>query len=291
MRNQQQMMDLIMQFAEQDERVRVVAMNGSRVNTKVPFDIFQDYDIVYLVTDVKSFIEDCDWTDYFGEKIIMQMPDAMGDSLEDNDGRFAYLMLLADGNRIDLRLFPLSLQATYIHEDKLIQVLLDKDQRMPELLPPTDEDYHITSPTAQQYANCCNEFWWVSTYAAKGLWRQEMIYVLDHLHLYIRPMVLQMLTWQVGIDTAFKVSIGKNHKYLQSFLEPSVWTQLLATYPTADEEKIWQALDVMMDLFRQTACDVAKQMNFEYDTVQDQKVRTYMHHIRYLSPEAQDFDL
>lgn len=133
MRNQQQMMDLIMQFAEQDERVRVVAMNGSRVNTKVPVDIFQDYDIVYLVTDVQSFIEDCDWTDYFGEKIIIQMPDAMGDSLEDNDGRFAYLMLLADGNRIDLRLFPLSLQATYIHEDKLIDVLLDKDQRMPEL--------------------------------------------------------------------------------------------------------------------------------------------------------------
>jgi len=290
MRNQQQMMDLIMQFAEQDERVRVVAMNGSRVNNRVPVDIFQDYDIVYLVTDVQSFIEDTNWTDYFGEKLSMQMPDAMGDSLEDNDGRFAYLMLLSDGNRIDLRLFPLSLQATYIAEDKLIQVLLDKDQRMPELLPPTDEDYHITSPTAQAYAECCNEFWWVLTYAAKGLWRHEMIYTLDHLNLYIRPMVLRMLTWQVGIATAFKVSVGKNHKYLQSFVAPSVWTQLLATYPTADEEKIWQALDVMMDLFQQTACDVAKQLHFEYDNVQDQKVRAYIHHVHNLHPQAQDFE-
>lgn len=291
MRNQQQMMDLIMQYAEQDERVRVVAMNGSRVNSKVPVDIFQDYDIVYLVTDVQSFIQDSNWTDYFGDKIIMQTPEAMGDSLENHDGRFAYLMLLADGNRIDLRLFPLSLQATYINEDKLIQVLLDKDQRMPELLPPTDEDYHITSPTAQKYGDCCNEFWWVSTYVAKGLWRHEMVYAMDHLHLYVRPMLLQMITWQVGINTAFKVSVGKNHKYLQQYVDPELWTQLLATYPQADYEQIWQALHTIGNLFRTIASDVAEQLHFEYDTVQDQQVSAYLEHIRTLRPQVQDFYL
>lgn len=291
MRNQQQMMDLILNFAEQDERVRVVAMNGSRVNRKVPIDIFQDYDIVYLVTDVPSFVEDCNWTDYFGEKIIMQMPDAMGYSLENNDGRYAYLMLLADGNRIDLRLFPLSLQATYINEDKLIQVLLDKDQRMPELLPPTDEDYYIQCPTAQQYAHCCNELWWVSTYIAKGLWRKEILYAIDHLHLYVRPMLLQMITWQVGITTGFQVSVGKNHKYLQQYVDPEVWTQLVATYPQAEDEQVWQALQQTGDLFRQVALDVATQLHFEYDRVQDQQVSAYLEHIRTLRPQAQDFYL
>jgi hypothetical protein len=33
-------------------------MNGSRTNPNVPKDIFQDYDIVYVVTDTASFIED-----------------------------------------------------------------------------------------------------------------------------------------------------------------------------------------------------------------------------------------
>lgn len=291
MRNQQQMMDLILNFAEQDERVRVVAMNGSRVNSNVSTDIFQDYDIVYIVTDVPSFVEDCNWTDYFGEKIIMQMPDATGDSLENNDGRYAYLMLFADGNRIDLRLFPLSLQATYINEDKLIQVLLDKDQCMPELLPPTDEDYHIQCPTAQQYADCCNELWWVSTYIAKGLWRKEILYAIDHLHLYVRPMLLQMITWQVGITTEFQVSVGKNHKYLQQYVDPEVWTQLVATYPQAEAEQIWQALQQTGDLFRQVALDVATQLHFEYDRVQDQQVSAYLEHIRTLRPQAQDFYL
>lgn len=291
MRNQQQMMDLILNFAEQDERVRVVAMNGSRVNRNVPTDIFQDYDIVYLVTDVPSFVEDDDWTDYFGEKIIMQMPDATGDFLENNDGRYAYLMLLADGNRIDLRLFPLSLQATYIAEDRLIKVLLDKDQRMPELSPPTDKDYHIECPTAQQYADCCNELWWVSTYIAKGLWRQEILYAIDHLNTYVRPMLLQMITWQVGIHTDFQISVGKNHKYLQQYVDPAVWTQLLATYPQADDEQIWQALHQTGDLFRHVALDVATQLHFEYDNVQDQQVSAYLEHIRTLSPQAQDFYL
>lgn len=291
MRNQQQMMDLILNFAEQDERVRVVAMNGSRVNSNVPTDIFQDYDIVYIVNDVPSFVEDCNWTDYFGEKIIMQMPDATGDSLENNDGRYAYLMLLADGNRIDLRLFPLSLQATYINEDRLIKVLLDKDQRMPELPSPTDKDYHIQCPTAQQYADCCNELWWVSTYIAKGLWRQEILYAIDHLHLYVRPMLLQMITWQVGIATGFQVSVGKNHKYLQQYVDPEVWTQLVATYPQADDEQVWQALQQTGDLFRQVALDVATQLHFEYDRVQDQQVSAYLEHIRTLRPQAQDFYL
>lgn len=203
----------------------------------------------------------------------------------------AYLMLLADGNRIDLRLFPVQLQAKYIAEDKLIQVLLDKDQRMPALEPPTDEEYHIKRPTVQAFADCCNEFWWVCTYIAKGLWRQEILYALDHLHLYVRPMVLQMLDWQVGIATSFQVSVGKNHKYLQQYVDAEVWEQLVATYPNADYENIWTALQTAGTLFRQTSMDVAKQFNFEYDLQQDQKVSTYLEHIYRLSPEAQQFDL
>lgn len=52
MRTEQEMLDLIITFAKQDHRIRGVLMNGSRVNPNIKKDIFQDYDIVYLVTDV-----------------------------------------------------------------------------------------------------------------------------------------------------------------------------------------------------------------------------------------------
>jgi aminoglycoside 6-adenylyltransferase len=52
-------------------------MNGSRLNTKVPKDDFQDYDIVYAVKDKQDFIKEPSWVDVFGERIIKQEPEGM----------------------------------------------------------------------------------------------------------------------------------------------------------------------------------------------------------------------
>ena len=48
MRSEQEMYDLIVRTAGNDDRVRAVIMNGSRANPNAPRDIFQDYDIVYV---------------------------------------------------------------------------------------------------------------------------------------------------------------------------------------------------------------------------------------------------
>lgn len=45
-----------LKWARKDDRIRAVIMNGSRTNLNTPKDIFQD--IVYVVTDIPSFIKD-----------------------------------------------------------------------------------------------------------------------------------------------------------------------------------------------------------------------------------------
>lgn len=50
MRTEEQMMKLILDTAKEDERILAVYMNGSRTNPNAPKDIFQDYDIIYVVT-------------------------------------------------------------------------------------------------------------------------------------------------------------------------------------------------------------------------------------------------
>ena len=49
MRSEQEILDLIVNTARDDERIRAVIMNGSRVNPNAPRDVFQDFDVVYLV--------------------------------------------------------------------------------------------------------------------------------------------------------------------------------------------------------------------------------------------------
>ncbi len=65
MRSEKEMMDLIMDTAKKDERIRAVIMNGSRTNPNARKDFFQDYDIVYIVRDVQSFTKDHSWVNRF----------------------------------------------------------------------------------------------------------------------------------------------------------------------------------------------------------------------------------
>ena len=123
MRNEQEMYNLIMSIARSDERVRAVILNGSRANPNAQPDIFQDFDIVYIVTDIASFRHDLDWHKQFGESMIMQRPDEMQEPPLGDDSHYTYLMQFADGNRIDLTLYPIEKFAQY-QADSLSVLLL-----------------------------------------------------------------------------------------------------------------------------------------------------------------------
>ncbi|MGF7088854.1 aminoglycoside 6-adenylyltransferase [Kroppenstedtia sanguinis] len=286
MRSEQEMMELILDYTRKDERVRAVGMNGSRTNPRAPKDLFQDFDIVFLVTDMNSLIEDPDWINCFGSRIIMQTPEDMELFPPDLDGNFSYLMLFADGNRIDLTLCPIEKKEDWNRGDKLSVVLLDKDHALPKLPEPTDQDYWVKRPSAAMYADCCNEFWWVSTYVAKGLWRQEITYAMDHLNMYVRPMGMQMLEWKVGIDTDFSLSTGKNGKYLEKYLPKPIWQALMTTYPGGTYGEVWQALFATLDLFRQTSKEVAEWFHYEYPLEEDRNVTAYLRRVQQLKPGA-----
>ncbi|MEZ4583524.1 MAG: aminoglycoside 6-adenylyltransferase [Caldilineaceae bacterium] len=77
MRNEPEMLDLILNRRAPTAACAVI-MNGS-ASTRARRDPFQDYDIVYVVTDVDSFKAEPDWIDVFGARMIMQLPDDMGD--------------------------------------------------------------------------------------------------------------------------------------------------------------------------------------------------------------------
>lgn len=274
------MYGLILDFALNDDRIRAVGMEGSRTNPNVPRDIFQDYDVSYLVTDMGSFRADDAWLDIFGERIIMQQPESMSLFPPELGNWYSYLMLFTDGTRIDLKLIPLEEADLYRKSDKLLKILVDKDGLFLAMAKPTDEDYHVKRPSKEHFADCCNEFWWVSTYVAKGLWRQEILYAIDHINLYVRPALLRMLQWKVGFATGFSVSIGKNNKYLSQYIAKESWDLLLDTYKNSTYGDCWQALFTMADLFRQTALCVGEQAGYAYKWDDDRNVMAYLKWVR-----------
>ena len=282
MRTPEQMYYTILQFARDRADIRAVYLNGSRANPNAPQDDFMDYDVVYVTDKIAAYRGDTSWIADFGQIAVMQQPDdpAIFPDGHDPDHRYAFLMQFRDGVRIDLTLLAPSLVKSHYTADKIVRPLLDKDGILPPSAPATDRDYWVKPPTAAGYHGCCNEFWWVSTYVAKGLWRGELLYAIDQLNLGVRPMLLRMLCWWVGQRTGFKASMGKCCKYLPANL-PSAWQKLLAgTYPPLDEEAIWQALFNAAELFSQAAAAVAAAQGFSYDNCQQQGALDYLHGVQ-----------
>lgn len=291
MRTEEEMYGLIIHTAREDERIRAVYMNGSRTNPNVPKDIFQDYDIVYVVTDTKPFYEEEAWIDVFGKRLYMQTPEKM-DRLMGQDVSFqdtyGWLMQLADGNRIDLHVESIAYAKKHILEDKLCRILLDKDDLLPEIPESTEENYYVKKPGENEFRCCCNEFWWCMNNVAKGLWREEIPYAHQMVDFYVRPQLVKLLSWKIGLGHNFSCSIGKAGKYLHRYLEKECWERFLGTYADGTAEHCWEAARVMCDLFHETAGEVADRLGFSYDTEEACQSRRHMEHVRMLPRDAQE---
>ncbi len=287
MRSEQAMFDLIVETARADERIRAVIMNGSRANPNAPRDPFQDFDVVYLVTDVEPFRNNRAWIAPFGELMILQMPEQMDDPAPQGDGHEMYLMQFADGNRIDLAIVPLD-KLDEVRQDSLGVLLLDKDGIVGALPPTSEQDYLPQPPSAKAFADCCNEFWWISVLVAKGLWREEIPYAKHMQDHYLRDELNKMLRWHIGIRTQFARNPGKMGKYFERYLEPELWDLLLKTYADARYEHTWEALFTMATLFRRLAVTLAAQYGFEYPQGDDARVTAHLEHVRRLPRDARE---
>jgi len=279
MRSEEEIIKLITDFARSSERTRAVLLNGSRVNDKAITDQYRDFDVVFIVNDLESFIKDRSWIDVFGERIIMQLPDEMviGQRSEDSYG---YLILFKDGNRIDFTLFPIEKVKKNYWPDSLAVCLLDKDDLFDNLPAPTDKDYWIKPPTEKEFLDTCNEFWWVSTYVAKGLLRGQITYAKEVTETVVRPTLMKMIEWYIGIKTNFAVDFGKAGKFMDQYLTTDQYNRVLATYSDHQIENNWKAIFVMTELFAELAVKVAGYFSFQYNFNEQENVVEYLDKMR-----------
>jgi aminoglycoside 6-adenylyltransferase len=283
MRTENEMYNLILDIAHNDVRIKAVYMNGSRTNENVPKDIFQDYDIVYVVEDTLSFIDDKNWIQIFGEILYMQYPDENPYYPSDKKNSYGYLMQFADGIRIDLTVQSVNYARNHIQDDKLCRILLDKENILPKIETATDCKYWVKKPTKEQYLATCNEFWWCTNNIAKGLWREELTYVQDITNYVVRPQLIRMLDWKVGILTGWAVSTGKSSKYLYRWLSEEEWQIFLSTYFDGNVENAWNSVIGMCELFENVAKFVGEKLGWEYNEKEANAACNFLKYVNKLS--------
>ncbi|MGF7059706.1 aminoglycoside 6-adenylyltransferase [Brassicibacter mesophilus] len=279
MRSEQEMINLILKVAKEEERIRAVYMSGSRVNANVKKDIYQDYDIGYVVTETKSFLDNKNWISVFGDIAMVQEPDLVDAAFgikHDFSRSYTWLMLFKDGNRIDLGIEIKEKMLEEYAKEKLIAPLLDKDNCLPQIPPATDEDYWVKKPTEAQYTGCCNEFWWCLNNVVKGIARDELPYAMWMFNVVVRDMLVKMIEWYIGINTDFSVSAGKKGKFFKKYLPNELYEMYSKTYSDSEYNNLWAAVFKACELFRTIAMIVSEHLGYTYNQSEDTNMTEYV---------------
>lgn len=274
MKTEREVLEEIFNNASIEDDIRVVCMNGSRVNKFIEPDEYQDFDIAFIVKNYESFIQHLSFIKNFGEPIISQCNRERSDSgIKD---QLFYMVLFENHMRVDFRFIPIECIEAYRHEDYLLKVLIDKDNYFSEQIELSDKKYHIKKPNQKRFDFVCNEFWWLSTYVVKGIKREEIFYAIDHLNM-MRDLLLTMYDWKVGNKFKWQISTGKNHKLLKKYISKSEWNKLLESYPHGEVVDITNSLLSITEQFYILSVEIAKDLNMELETAEANKVIKYNH--------------
>ncbi len=262
-------LEKIKQFATQHDAIHTAVLNGSRCNDKVKQDAYQDYDVWFLVDEPKAFIEDDTWLTSFGPILMKQVN---VEAREEKTYIFC-LVLFESGVRIDFSFIALASFNGEI-KDSLSKVLLDKKGILPNLKQPSDQAYWIQKPSQSVFQKTSNNFYWCLTNMAKGLARGEVPYYKGMLEQVIRPELLKMIRWHIGIKHNWQVNLGSFDKWLENYLEKPLYNRYLKTYVNHAVKQNWQVLFDMHALFSDIAIPLAKALNMPFDQSESQNVLT-----------------
>lgn len=286
MRSENEILNLIINTAKSDDRVLAAYLKGSRTNPNAPKDIYRDFDVMFVVTETSSFIQDRSWMEVFGNIVLKQeQDDAFGYGerfhiQSEYNESYSWLLLFEDGNRIDIGVELVSIMKSGRNRNRLFVPLIDKIGCLPQLYPPTDQEFFIKIPTEKQFHGCCNEFYWCLCDVAKGIARDELPFAMSTYNTLVRNMLETMLGWYIGSYTDYSVSTGKLNKYLKKYLPHAFYKEYEKTYTDSNYDHFWNAIDVAYTLFRKTALIVGEYFRYSYYEAEEQASRKYVKKIR-----------
>ncbi len=150
MRNEEAVLNELLNWSKIQENIRAVVLASSRVNPNASLDIFADYDIEFIVTDIQNFENNDQWISHFG-KVLDNIKEKAATSC-------TQLVLYADGVRIDFSIYTISAFLSKASQSQLpehwnvgYKILLDKEGITKILPSPTHTAYNISLPTEVEF--------------------------------------------------------------------------------------------------------------------------------------------
>jgi aminoglycoside 6-adenylyltransferase len=250
----------------------------------LPVDLFSDYDVIVFVPDPAAFVADLEWQSVWRQPLAR-----WGDEDELYGHEISFRgVVYDDWLKIDWSIWPERLLEVIAGRSALpdrldvgYRVLLDKTGVTERWQAPTYRAHIPSPPTQAEYDALVDEFWWSSSYVAKGLWRGEVVNAKRALDVDMKLGVLRrFLEWKVELENDWSVKPGAYGRGLERMLEPETARELAATYAGAGIEENWEALFATIALFRRIAIEVGEAMGLVYPQQLDETATAYLEAVR-----------
>jgi len=259
MRNLDNELQKLIDFAYKHKNIRGLVLQGSYVNPNAPMDIFSDLDPLFYVLDVNDWIHDLSWKNQFGEVVS-----EWGDSWDIKDGLKGYtrLTLFKDGFKLDFGFQDIR-SAEYANDMPLYKVYVDKDNAIPTPEVADERKFYVEKPTQEEFDTVLVDFFFDTSYVVKTIYREELFfqkYMFGILH----KKIYDLVRWYIGSQFDFKVNTGSMGRYFKRYLTKVEWELLERTYSGPCVESNVRALLTMFELVHYLGYKIAKQLEFTY---------------------------
>jgi aminoglycoside 6-adenylyltransferase len=281
-------------WAREEPRVRALVLESSRAQERAPLDAFSDYDVLVAVEDADAFAADETWPSAFGTPLV-RFRDS---GAVRGHTTYSRLVLYADGTKVDYLVWPAALLRELRGAQTLPEVLdwgcrplVDKDGLTEGWPAPTRSAYIPRRPTEQEYYALVEEFWWETSYVAKNLWRDEVLFAKYNLEVVMKlDLLLRMLEWRIEIERDWMWKPGVLGRGMKQHLPAETWAELERTFVGPGIEENWQALFATTALFRRTAREVGAALGFAYPHELDAGMTAYLDGVREQARQRDEAD-
>ena len=270
MRDLDKELQRVITFAEENDNIRGLVLQGSYVNDNAPKDYFSDLDPLFYVVDVDAFLKDSKWKEYFGKPISF-----FHDDWDTHDGLKSYtrLTIYSDGFKMDFGFSDVKL-AKYANEMPLYKVYLDKDNIIPVPQVTDDSKFFGKKPSNQEYQDILRDFFFDSSYVVKTIYRDEIMfnqYMQNILHKKIQKLV----EWYIGCKNDFSVNTGSFGRYMKRYLSDKEYQMIKDTYSGPDYEETKRALIKSFEVVRYFGSYVGVALQYEYPQKHEEDLYNY----------------
>jgi aminoglycoside 6-adenylyltransferase len=290
LRPEADVLEQVVGWGEEESQVRALILTSTRAKPGGASDLLSDYDVIVAATDPDAFARDGAWLSAYGRPLAR-----WGDS-DELYGLATHFrgVVYEDGVKIDYTIWPVELLGRVARQadlpDRLdvgYRVLLDKDDATSRWAPPTFKAHIPPKPSEAEYCALVEEFWWGTTYAAKALWRDELLFAKFVLDYDLKLGALRrMLEWRLELEHDWSLVPGKLGQRLKGRLPADVWDELASTYVGPDIDDNWAALFRTTALFSRVAKDVGAALGYAYPQDAENGISAQLHAVRKLPPAA-----